>query len=235
MSNYEQIKRDVCQANKEIPQHNLAIFTFGNVSVYDEQEGVVAIKPSGVAYKDLAEEDIVVLDTEGTVVEGKLRPSSDTPTHLYLYKNFKGVKGVIHTHSPYATSWAQACRDIPIYGTTHADHLPVPVPCVPLMTREEVEGDYEVETGRSIVNHFKKKDIDPIHCPMMLVAGHGPFALGKTAEEALYNGVVLEQIAFMAWLTESLNNAKELPKYYIDKHFLRKHGPEAYYGQTNNG
>lgn len=230
---YEQLKESVCRANKMIPEHELAIFTFGNISAMDYKAGVFAIKPSGVSYNKLTVDKIVVLDIEGNVVNGSFRPSSDTATHLYLYQKFQGIKGIIHTHSPYAVAWSQARRSIPVYGTTHADHTAQEVPCVPLMNKEQVEGEYELETGKSIVDYFLSKKIKPEYCPMCLIAGHGPFAWGEDAEKALYHGTVLEQIAQMAWLTESLGNKAPLPQYYTNKHFMRKHGPGSYYGQDN--
>lgn len=231
MSVYSAIKEEAYEANMGIPAHQLAIFTFGNVSVIDRGLGAVAIKPSGVPYDELKPEDMVVLSLEGEAIEGKLRPSSDTPTHLHLYRSWEDIGGIIHTHSTYATSWAQAGRDIPVYGTTHADHLAMDIPCAGLMSAEEVEGDYELETGKQITNCFKQRGIRAGFCPMVLIEGHGPFAWGKTAAKALYHAAVLEQIAQMAWMTESLVAAKRLPRYYTEKHFQRKHGPDAYYGQ----
>ncbi|GAB6089282.1 L-ribulose-5-phosphate 4-epimerase AraD [Spirochaeta dissipatitropha] len=231
MSVYTAIKEEAYEANMGIPAHQLAIFTFGNVSVIDRGLGAVAIKPSGVPYEDLKAEDMVVLSLEGETIEGKLRPSSDTPTHLHLYRSWKEIGGIIHTHSTYATSWAQAGRDIPVYGTTHADHLAMDIPCASLMSAAEVEGNYELETGRQITNCFKQRGIRAEFCPMVLIEGHGPFAWGKTAAKALYHAAVLEQIAQMAWMTESLVAARGLPRYYTEKHFQRKHGPDAYYGQ----
>ncbi len=232
MSTYRRLKEEAFEANMGIPRLSLAIFTFGNVSAFDPASGMMAIKPSGVAYELLKTEDMVVLDLEGRIAEGKMRPSSDTPTHLHLYREFPGIGGIIHTHSTYATAWAQSGRAIPVYGTTHADHLAGDIPCAPLMTRTEVEGDYELETGRQISRHFAKEGLDPAHCPMTLVAGHGPFAWGKDAAGALYHGAVIEQIAQMAWLTEGLGRHERLPRYYVEKHFMRKHGPDAYYGQS---
>jgi L-ribulose-5-phosphate 4-epimerase len=234
MSVYKQLKEEAFEANMGIARHQLAIFTFGNVSAFDARKGVFAIKPSGVPYDSLSLADMVLLDLEGAIVEGSLRPSSDTPTHLHLYREFSGISGIIHTHSTYATSWSQSGRAIPVYGTTHADHLAREIPCAPFMSREAVEGDYELETGRQITSHFREQNINPLHCPMALVAGHGPFAWGESADKALYHGAVLEQIARMAWLTESISAqsaCRPLPDYYIEKHFQRKHGPDAYYGQ----
>lgn len=229
-SPYQELKERAWRANQEIPARGLAIYTFGNVSALDAERGVVAIKPSGVAYSELAVDDLVVLDLEGKLVEGKLRPSSDTATHLLLYRSWKGIGGVVHTHSSYATSWAQARLPIPIYGTTHADHLAEDVPCTAVMSDAAVERDYELETGKQILDCFK--DRDPLHTPMVLVAGHAPFTWGETPEKAVYNAAVLEELAKMAFLTRSLDEATpRLPGNLIRKHFERKHGKNAYYGQ----
>jgi L-ribulose-5-phosphate 4-epimerase len=229
-SPYRELKERAWTANQEIPKRGLAIYTFGNVSALDAERGVIAIKPSGVAYDELKVDDLVVLDLEGRIVEGRLRPSSDTPTHLLLYRNWKGIGGVVHTHSTYATGWAQARRPIPIYGTTHADHLAEDVPCTAVMTDDAVENDYEVETGRQILECFKGRD--PLKTPMVLVAGHAPFAWGKTPEQAVYNAAVLEEISRMAFVTHTLDrSAERLPESLIRKHFERKHGKNAYYGQ----
>jgi L-ribulose-5-phosphate 4-epimerase len=229
-SPYRELKERAWAANQEIPKRGLAIYTFGNVSALDAERGVIAIKPSGVAYDELKVDDLVVLDLEGRIVEGRLRPSSDTPTHLVLYRNWKGIGGVVHTHSTYATGWAQARRPIPIYGTTHADHLAEDVPCTAVMTDDAVENDYEVETGRQILDCFKGRD--PLQTPMVLVAGHAPFAWGKTPEQAVYNAAVLEELSRMAFVTHTLDrSAERLPESLIRKHFERKHGKNAYYGQ----
>lgn len=229
-SPYRELKERAWAANQEIPKRGLAIYTFGNVSALDAERGVMAIKPSGVAYDKLAVDDLVVLDLEGRIVEGRLRPSSDTPTHLVLYRNWKGIGGVVHTHSSYATGWAQARKPIPIYGTTHADHLAEDVPCTAVMTDAAVENDYEVETGRQILECFKGRD--PLKTPMVLVAGHAPFTWGKTPEEAVYNAAVLEELSRMAFVTQTLDrSAERLPESLIRKHFERKHGKNAYYGQ----
>lgn len=229
-SPYRELKERAWAANQEIPKRGLAIYTFGNVSALDAERGVIAIKPSGVAYDELKVDDLVVLDLEGRIVEGRLRPSSDTPTHLVLYRNWKGIGGVVHTHSTYATGWAQARRPIPIYGTTHADHLAEDVPCTAVMTDDAVENDYEVETGRQILECFKGRD--PLQTPMVLVAGHAPFAWGKTPEQAVYNAAVLEELSRMAFVTHTLDrSAERLPESLIRKHFERKHGKNAYYGQ----
>ncbi|HOC43558.1 MAG TPA: L-ribulose-5-phosphate 4-epimerase [Thermoanaerobaculales bacterium] len=229
-SPYQELKERALAANLEIPRQGLAIYTFGNVSAFDAARAVMAIKPSGVAYDRLTVADLVVVDLEGKVVEGQLRPSSDAPTHLVLYRAFHGIGGIVHTHSTYATGWAQARLPIPIYGTTHADHLAEDVPCTAVMSDEAVERDYEVETGHQIVECFRHRD--PMQVPMVLVAGHGPFAWGETPEEAIYNAAVLEELAQMAFITRTLDPAAErLPDRLIRKHFERKHGKNAYYGQ----
>lgn len=229
-SPYQELKERAWSANQEIPKRGLAIYTFGNVSALDTTRGVVAIKPSGVQYESLTVDDMVVIDLSGKIVEGKLRPSTDTPSHLVLYRAWKGVGGVVHTHSSYATGWAQARLPIPIYGTTHADHLSEDVPCTAVMSDEAVERDYEVETGNQILECFKNRD--PRHTPMVLVAGHGVFAWGETPEKAIYNAAVLEELARMAFVTRTLDPAAErIPNRLIRKHFERKHGKNAYYGQ----
>ena len=221
-------------ANLEIPRRGLAIYTFGNVSAFDPAHGVLAIKPSGVAYDRLSVDDIVVVDLEGKVVEGRLRPSSDTRTHIVLYRSFAGIGGVAHTHSTYATGWAQARSPIPIYGTTHADHLPEDVPCTELLDDAAMAGDYETATGHQIVSCFR--DRSPLHTPMVLVAGHGIFTWGADADKAIYNAAVLEEIAKMAFITRSVNpDAPRLPRSLTLKHFERKHGKDAYYGQKGFG
>jgi L-ribulose-5-phosphate 4-epimerase len=208
----------------------LVIRAFGNVSGIDRQQGMVAIKPSGVLYTDLKVNDIVVVDLENKIVEGKLRPSSDTKTHTHLYRSFPDIGGVVHTHSTYAVAWAQAMKPIPIMGTTHADLLATDVPCTEVMNARMIAGDYEEETGTQIVNAFKKRSYKEI--PMILVACHGPFTWGETPEKALYHSQMLEEIARMALLTLQVNpKTPRLKKKLIDKHFLRKHGPDAYYGQ----
>ena len=230
-STYGDLKEQALQANLEIPRRGLAIYTFGNVSAFDAERGVFAIKPSGVPYEGLQAADMVVLDLDSKVVEGTLRPSSDTKTHAALYRAFQGIGGIVHTHSTYASAWAQASMPIPLYGTTHADHLAEDVPCTALMTAEAVRGDYEAETGKQIVECFRSRD--PNQTPVVLVAGHGPFAWGKTADKAVYHAVVLEELAKMASITRSLNpNAGRLPEYLVRKHFERKHGKSAYYGQS---
>ena len=227
---YRELKERAWVANREIPTRGLAIYTFGNVSALSREEGVFAIKPSGVDYDDLEADDMVVVDLDGKVVEGTLRPSSDTRTHLVLYRAFPGIAGIVHTHSTYATGWAQARRAIPIYGTTHADHLAEDVPCTLVMSPEAVERDYETETGNQILECFKGKN--PNQTPMVLVAGHGPFTWGTTPEKAVYHAVVLEELAKMAFITNGVDpSATRLPDHVIRKHFERKHGPKATYGQ----
>jgi L-ribulose-5-phosphate 4-epimerase len=227
---HRELRERALAANLEIPRRGLAIYTFGNVSAFDAQRGVLAIKPSGVPYERLAADDMVVVDLEGKVVEGRLRPSSDTPTHVVLYASFQGIAGIVHTHSTYATAWAQARAPIPIYGTTHADHLAEDVPCTEVIREEAVAGDYERETGKQILECFRERS--PLHTPMVLVAGHGAFTWGEDAEKAVYNAVVLEEIARMALLTRTIDpGAARLPQSVIRKHFERKHGKSAYYGQ----
>ena len=227
---HEELRKAVCNANRELKQLNLVIYSWGNVSAIDRSAGIVAIKPSGVAYDDLTPEKIVLLDLDGGILEGSLKPSSDTPTHLELYKNFQAVGGICHTHSPSATAWAQACREIPCFGTTHADYFYGPVPVTDALTRDEIENDYELNTGRVIVRRFA--DIDPMQVPAVLVANHGPFTWGRTAAEAVDSTVVLEQTATMALGTITINPKQEqIDKALLDKHYLRKHGKNAYYGQ----
>jgi L-ribulose-5-phosphate 4-epimerase len=230
-SSYGELREQAWQANMEIPRRGLAIYTFGNVSAFDVERAVFAIKPSGVAYECLTVADMVVVDLDAKVVEGTLRPSSDTKTHAALYRAFPGIGGIVHTHSTHATAWAQACMPIPLYGTTHADHLAEDVPCTALMTAEAVRGDYEAETGTQIIDCFRTRD--PRQIPMVLVAGHGPFTWGKTADAAVYHAVVLEELAKMAFITRTLDrHAGRLPDYLVRKHFERKHGKNAYYGQS---
>ena len=215
---------------RRLAERGLTVGTGGNLSVRVAGEPLVALKPSGVPYEVLTPSDVPLLDLEGRVVEGTLRPSSDTRTHLVLYRAFPGLGGIVHTHSTYATGWAQACRPIPILGTTHADHLAEDVPCTELMTAEAVQSDYETETGRQILACFQ--DRNPAHVPMVLVAGHGPFTWGETPEKAVYHAVVLEELAKMAFVTCSVQpGAARLPDHLVRKHFERKHGKDAYYGQ----
>jgi len=231
----EELKEKVCKANLELVKHGLVIFTWGNVSAIDRETGLVVIKPSGVSYDDMKPSDMVVVDLEGKVVEGALKPSSDTPTHVELYKAFTEIGGVVHTHSTYATAWAQAGRDIPNIGTTHADYFHDDIPCTRNMKKHEVFGEYEKETGLVIVERFK--GMNPVDTPAVLVRNHGPFTWGKDAFEAVHNAVVLEQVAKMAFIAsnlitpDNLNYVPKMNKLLIEKHYSRKHGPGAYYGQ----
>jgi L-ribulose-5-phosphate 4-epimerase len=232
MDAYKTLREEAFEANREIPRRNLAIYTWGNVSAFDPGRALFAIKPSGVPYEDLSPDSMVIVDLEARIVEGKLKPSSDTRTHCVLYREFPGIRGITHTHSPYAVAWAQAGKSVPVYGTTHADHGALPVPCTEMMSPEAVRGDYELETGNLIVETFKKKSISPAHIQMVLVAGHGPFAWGENAARSVYQGAVLEEICKMAFLTLSLDPlARPLPDHITRKHWERKHGPNAYYGQ----
>lgn len=243
-SPYLALKEEAWAANMEIPQRGLALYTWGNVSAFDPALGVFAIKPSGVPYPELRPESMVVVDLEGAVVEGSLNPSSDTPTHRVLYREFAvsdgaKVRGIIHTHSTHAVAWAQACRSIPLFGTTHADHVQTPVPCTPYLSPEAVSRDYELETGNLIVEAFRRGcagvpgPLGADEVSMVLVGGHGPFAWGSSAAKAVYNGAVLEEIARMAYLTLQIRgDATPLPDYIVGKHYSRKHGPNAYYGQS---
>jgi L-ribulose-5-phosphate 4-epimerase len=230
----EKLKEEVCAANLALVKHGLVIFTWGNVSAIDREAGLVAIKPSGVAYDVMKPEDMVVLDLDGKVVCGELKPSSDAPTHLELYKAFPEINAVVHTHSTYATAWAQGCRGIPCFGTTHADYFYGEIPCTRVMTAEEIKHDYELNTGRVIVEAFKNLKIDARQMPSVLVANHGPFSWGKNTDDAVRNAVVLEELAKMACLTERVNpNTKAIGKNLLDKHYLRKHGANSYYGQVD--
>jgi L-ribulose-5-phosphate 4-epimerase len=232
MSKYDGIRQSAYEANLELPKLGLVIFTFGNVSAVDRTLGMFAIKPSGIAYEDLTPGNMVIVDLEGKTVEGKLRPSSDTLTHAVLYKQWDKIGGIVHTHSTYATAWAQAQRDIPVFGTTHADHNTVDIPCAPPMNDEKIEGNYEYETGFQIINCFKDRKLDYNEVEMVLVGNHAPFTWGSTPHKAVYNSAVLEAIAQMALLTEQINpNAQRLKEALRKKHFERKHGPDAYYGQ----
>jgi len=232
MSKYQHIQEAAYEANMQLPKLGLVLFTFGNVSEADRDLGVFAIKPSGVAYKELSPAKMVIVDFEGEVVKGKLRPSSDTLTHAVLYKHWEKIGGICHTHSVHATSWAQSQRDIPIFGTTHADYNTVDIPCASPMSDEMIKGNYEYETGFQIMNCFKERNLSYEEVEMILVGNHAPFTWGKTADKAVYNSGVLESIAQMAWLTEQINpNAARLKESLIRKHYQRKHGPESYYGQ----
>jgi len=230
---YDSIKQSAYEANMQLPKLGLVLFTFGNVSAADRSKGVFAIKPSGVPYSKLTPAKMVIVDFDGKTVEGKLRPSSDTKTHALLYKHWEKIGGVAHTHSTYATAWAQAQRDIPIFGTTHADHNTVDIPCAPPMSDEMIRGDYERETGFQIINCLRDKKLSYVEVEMILVGNHAPFTWGKTPEKAVYNSAVLESIAQIAMLTEQINlDAPRLKEALIKKHFERKHGPESYYGQS---
>ena len=231
---YEDLKKIVCLANIELQKQKLVIYTWGNVSGIDRKAGIVAIKPSGVSYDQLTADKIVLLDLNGKIVEGNLNPSSDTPTHLELYRNFKEIGGICHTHSSNATMWAQACREIPCFGTTHADHFYGSVPVTKPMKPNEIKNDYELNTGKVIVRRFVTGKIDPMQMPAVLVACHGPFTWGKNPENAVENAVVLEQVAAMATSTIVINkNQKPISRVLLDKHYLRKHGANAYYGQKS--
>jgi len=227
----EDLKAEVCAANLALNAAGLVLLTWGNVSGFDPAAGLVAIKPSGVGYDAMRPEHMVIVDLDGKVVEGELRPSSDTPTHVLLYREFAGIRGVAHTHSTHATAWAQARRPLPCYGTTHADNFHGEIPVTDEMTATEVGGSYELETGRVIARAFAERD--PQHLPGVLVAGHAPFAWGASPAHAVENAIVLERVALMATLTEAVNpQAAPIPAYLLDKHFLRKHGRGAYYGQS---
>ncbi|MFT3680237.1 MAG: L-ribulose-5-phosphate 4-epimerase [Ferruginibacter sp.] len=232
MSQYKHIRQQAYEANMQLPLLGLVLFTFGNVSAADRSMGVFAIKPSGVPYEELTPDKMVIVDFDGNVVEGGLRPSSDTKTHAVLYKHWKNIAGIVHTHSTYATAWAQAQRDIPIFGTTHADHLTVDIPCAPPMGDDMIKGNYEYETGFQIINCFNERELNYEEVEMVLVGNHAPFTWAKTAAKAVYNSAVLESVAQMALLTEQINsNAPRLKDALIKKHFERKHGPDSYYGQ----
>ncbi|MFH1195016.1 MAG: L-ribulose-5-phosphate 4-epimerase [bacterium] len=228
----EKLKREVLQANLDLVKHGLVVLTWGNVSGIDREHGCIVIKPSGVSYDHLMPEDLVVVDPEGNVVEGNHRPSTDTPTHIELYKAFPEIGGVSHSHSNYATMFAQACKEIPCFGTTHADHFYGCIPLSRFLTKEEVEVAYEKHTGQVIIERFE--NLNPVATPGILIAGHAPFTWGKTAAESVKNALILERIAEMAIGTYRINGEiKELPKYISEKHYNRKHGPGAYYGQKN--
>ena len=228
----EELKKKVYEANMDLVRHGLVIFTWGNVSGIDRERGLVVIKPSGVDYDTMTPDDMVVVDLHtGEVVEGSLRPSSDTPTHLVLYRACPESGGVVHTHSTYATAWAQAGIDLPNIGTTHADYFHNAIPCTADMTEAEVKGQYELETGNVIVNRFRLGAINPVHTPGVLVKNHGPFSWGKDPHEAVHNAVVMEQVAKMAFVAYSVNPRLTMNPLLVEKHFSRKHGPNAYYGQ----
>ncbi len=229
---YENLKKAVCDANLQLPRQNLVIYSFGNVSGIDRDSGIVAIKPSGVPYDELTPDKIVVLALDGKKLDGDLNPSSDMPTHLELYRNFKSIGAICHSHCPNASLWAQACREIPCFGTTHADYFYGPIPATQVMTEDEIQDDYERNTGKVIVRRFA--GIDPMQMPAVLVANHGPFTWGKTPADAVESMVVLEQIATMALGTITINPKQgQISRALLDKHYLRKHGKDAYYGQES--
>jgi len=230
----EELKEKVYKANLDLVKHNLVIFTWGNVSAIDREKGLVVIKPSGVSYDSMKPSDMVVVDLQtGNVVEGDLNPSSDTPTHLVLYREFPEIGGIVHTHSTYATAWAQAGKDIPNIGTTHADYFHDEIPCTEDMTADQM-AEYEKETGTVIVERIRKGNINPVHTPGVLVKNHGPFSWGKDADNAVYNAVVMEQVAKMAFVSFCVNPETTMNPLLVEKHFSRKHGPNAYYGQKKH-
>jgi L-ribulose-5-phosphate 4-epimerase len=232
MNKYQDIRQATFEANLKLPELGLVLFTFGNASAVDRNHGVFAIKPSGVDYAELCPENMVIVDFDGKVIEGDLRPSSDTKTHAVLYKHWDHIGGIVHTHSTYATSWAQAQMDIPIMGTTHADHLTEDIPCAPPMADARIQGDYEYQTGFQIIDVFTERNLSPVEVEMVLVANHAPFTWGTTVAKAVYNSAVLEQLAKMAWIARSINaEAPRLKASLIQKHYERKHGKNAYYGQ----
>ena len=229
----EELKKKVYEANMELPARKLVTFTWGNVSGIDREKGLVVIKPSGVDYEVMKPEDMVVLDLDGNIIDGSMKPSSDTPTHIELYKAFPNIGGVVHTHSPEATSWAQAGRDIPLYGTTHADYFYGAIPCARSLTKEEIDEAYEKNTGLVIIETFKTRNIDPDYTPGVLCTNHGVFSWGTDPDNAVHNSVVMEEVAKMALRTELLRpGVQPAPDYLKDKHFFRKHGANAYYGQN---
>src|SRR5436190_11488338 len=233
MGKYQHIKEEAYKANMQLPELGLVLFTFGNVSAADRDLGVFAIKPSGVPYDELTPNKMVIVDFDGNTVKGDLRPSSDTLTHAVLYKHWEKIGGIVHTHSTYATAWAQAQRDIPVFGTTHADHLTSDIPCAPTMDDEMIKGDYEYETGFQIIKCLDERKLSYVDMEMILVGNHAPFTWGKTPEKAVYNSAVLEAVAQMAFLTKQINpHAPRLKDSLIKKHFERKHGPDSYYGQS---
>ena len=228
---YDELRKAVCDANIELQKQKLVIYSFGNVSAIDRAAGAVVIKPSGVPYDQLTSDRMVILDLDGNIIEGALKPSSDTPTHLELYRNFEAIGGVCHTHSPSATMWAQACKEIPCFGTTHADYFYGPIPVTEVMTKDAIQSDYELNTGKVIVRRFA--GMDPMKMPAVLVANHGPFTWGKTAAAAVESMIVAEQIATIALGTITIkSNQSGISKALLDKHYLRKHGKNAYYGQA---
>ena len=229
----EQLKEKVLKANLQLVKNHLVLFTWGNVSEIDRESGLFVIKPSGVEYDDMTADDMVVCDLKGNVVEGHYRPSSDTPTHIEFYKAFPNIGGVTHTHSTYATAWAQAGRSIPFYGTTHADYFYGDIPCARSLTKEEIEGEYEKNTGLAIIEKFKQDNIDPAAVPGVLIKSHGVFAFGKDGDNSVYNATVIEEVARMAAITEQVNpQVVRADQFMMDKHYNRKHGKNAYYGQS---
>jgi len=232
MDNYKTLREEAYEANMEIKRQNLAIYTWGNSSAFDPEKGLFAIKPSGLEYGKLTPELMVIVDLEGKIVQGSLKPSSDTKTHQILYREFKGIRGITHTHSPYAVSWAQAGKNIPVFGTTHADFCAQEIPCTDFLSPEEVKNDYELETGKLITKTFRENGLNPAHINMILAAGHGPFTWGNSAFQSVYMSAVLEEVCKMAYFTVTLNtHVKPLPEYITKKHWERKHGKDAYYGQ----
>jgi len=228
----EELKKKVYEANMELPRRNLVTYTWGNVSAIDRESSLFVIKPSGVDYDTMTPEDMVVMDLDGNRVEGRYKPSSDTPTHIELYRKYSEIGGVVHTHSPEATAWAQAAISIPLYGTTHADYFYGEIPCCRSLTKEEVEGEYEKNTGLVIIETFESRKLNPMYTPGVICANHGPFTWGKDAAEAVHNAVVLEEVAKMATKCRLINpSVAPAPDYIRDKHFFRKHGENAYYGQ----
>ncbi|MCL2196993.1 MAG: L-ribulose-5-phosphate 4-epimerase AraD [Treponema sp.] len=235
MNIYKTLREEAYEANMEIARNKLAIFTWGNSSAFDPDKGVIAIKPSGVEYKKLKPQNMVLVDLDGKIIEGKLKPSSDIKTHLVLYKEFSGIRGVTHTHSTYATAWAQAAKPVPVFGTTHADHSVEEIPCTEFMSEEAVKNNYELETGNLIVETLKKRKLEPARINMILIAGHGPYTWGDNTLQSVYNSAVLEEICKMALLTITIApDSKPLGGHIIKKHWERKHGKDAYYGQKNN-
>jgi len=227
----DQLKQEAFEVNMGIVRERLVVLTWGNASSFDRTKGIFAIKPSGVSYSLLKWQDMVLVDLDGNVIDSKLRPSSDTLTHLEIYKGFSSVGGIVHTHSPWATIWAQACKSIPILGTTHSDHFNGDVPCIPYLVKDKVENAYEKETGIQIVKFFEEKKLKPIHMPGCLLSGHASFTWGETSSQAFENAIALESCASMAYHSISLNSKIKFPKYILDKHFSRKHGVNSYYGQ----
>ncbi len=231
----EKLKQEVYEGNLDLVKNNLVVLTWGNLSGIDRESNLVVIKPSGVSYEDMKAEDMVVVDLDGNIIEGDLRPSSDTETHIELYKKYPNIGGIVHTHSSFATSWAQAKRDIPSYGTTHADTFYGPIPCTRELEEKEIRNEYEKNTGLVIIETLENGNIEALSVPGIVVASHGPFSWGENANKAVLNSVVLEEVAKMAILTESLNkDIRPIKKNLQDKHYLRKHGENAYYGQNKN-